>query len=312
VKLHIITDVHLEFQKWRKTWDVDSIDCAVHVLPGDIGNGFLGLDFALQKFSRPVLYICGNHELYSSRPMDQWWRKAREKVAGSHVHLLENESVVIDGTRFLGCTLWAGYTLFGADRQEELGRLAEKESNDFANIFLSRRGAINQDADPYAFGFTRRRSGDRLTWRKVAEMHQLSREFLERELDKTGGWSETVVITHHAPSINGIEDPANPVDLDAAYASNLDHLVAKPDLWVHGHVHRACEYEGKCGGRVVENARGYKDSGPDSVPGFKWNLVIDTCQPVPERKAGSSGHGVPDAPRVGDGVSVWRAEDLMR
>jgi predicted phosphodiesterase len=284
VKLHVLTDIHLEFGKWRRVWDLSSIDCDVHVLAGDIGNGFLGLDFALQKCSRPTIYVAGNHCFYNQRPMDQWWRKAREKVAGSHVHLLENESVIIDGTRFLGCTLWSDYCLYGDDRQEELGRLAEKESNDFAQIFLSRRGPIQYDADPYVFGFTRRRNGDRLTWKKVAEMHARSREFLERELDKTGDWNSTVVVTHFAPSINGIEqEPA--VDLDAAYCSNLDHLIPKADCWIHGHVHRARQYQGKYGGRVVENARGYKDSGLGSVPGFRWNLVIDTAGPKPESAA---------------------------
>jgi predicted phosphodiesterase len=283
MKLHVLTDVHLEFQKWRRVWDIASVECDVHVLAGDIGNGFLGLDFALQRFSRDVIMVAGNHEMYSQRPMDQWWRKAREKVAGSHVHLLESESIVIDGTRFLGCTLWSDYRLYGDERQEELGRLAEKESNDFAQIFLSRRGPIHYDADPYVFGFSRRRSGDRLTWKKVASMHERSREYLEAELDETGDWDQTVVVTHHAPSISGIEQPDMPVDLDAAYASNLDHLVAKADCWIHGHVHRACEYTGKYGGRVIENARGYKDSGLGSVPGFRWDLVVDTCQPVPER-----------------------------
>ena len=285
MRIHVITDVHLEFQKWRRTWDIASVDCDVHVLAGDTGNGFLGLDFALMKFTRPVVMVAGNHEMYCQRPMEQWWRKAREKVADSHVHLLENESLVIGKTRFLGATLWSDYRLFGDERQEELGRLAEKESNDFGNIFLSRRGPIHFDADPYAFGFTRKRSGDRLTWKKVAEMHQRSREFLEAEVVKTGDWNETVVVTHHAPSANGIEQPELPVDLDAAYASNLDYLVAKADLWLHGHVHRACEYQGKFGGRVVQNARGYKDSGLGSVPGFKWDLVVDTNQPTPERKS---------------------------
>lgn len=285
MRLHVLTDIHLEFQKFRRVWDIAAVDCDVHVLAGDIDNGFTGLQFALQRFTKPVIYVAGNHEFYCQRPMQDWWRKAHEKLDGSHVHLLENESVVIDGTRFLGCPLWSDYKLFGDERQEELGRLAEKESNDFANIFLSRRGPIHFDADPYAFGFTRKRSGDRLTWRKVAEMHQRSREYLEAELDKFGDWDSAVVVTHPAPSINGIEQPDLPVDLDAGYASNLDHLVAKADCWVHGHVHRAREYQGKFGGRVVENARGYRDSGIGSVPGFKWDLVIDTAGPTPESAA---------------------------
>lgn len=278
MKVHVLSDVHLEFQKWRREWALASIDCEVHVLAGDIGVGFQGLDFALKHFPRPVIYVCGNHELYGQRTVREWWRKAREKLAGRSVHLLENEAVIIDGVRFLGCTLWTDFALFGEDRQEAMGRHAEQEMSDFATIFLTRRGPINYDA-----GANRRRSGDRLTWRHVLARHRESRKFLETELARTGPWDKTVVVTHHAPSINGIEDPSLPVDLDAAYASNLDHLIVKCDLWVHGHIHRACTYQGKFGGRVVENARGYRDSGLGSVPGFKWDLLVDTNQPQSER-----------------------------
>lgn len=269
MKLHILTDTHLEFQKWRREWNVASVDCDVHVLAGDIGVGFQGLDFALKHFSKPVIYVCGNHELYGQRTVQEWWRKAREKLAGSHVLLLENESVVVHDVRFLGCTLWTDFALFGEARQEAMGRGAEQDMSDSANIFLTRRGSINFDA-----GANRRRDGDRLTWRYVAARHRESRNFLEAELKKAGSWSKTVVATHHAPSIRGIEEPDNPTDLDAAYASNLDELVTRADLWLHGHVHRAREYAGIQGGRVVQNARGYSDSGPDKVNGFEWNKVV--------------------------------------
>ena len=288
MRIHVLTDIHLEFQKWRKQWPIETIDCDAHVLAGDIGGGLTGLDFALERFNKPLIYIAGNHEFYNKRPVEKWWKDAREKVAGTHVHLLENEQVVIGNTRLLGCTLWTDFTLFGEDRQQELGKHAEKESNDFKNIFLTRRGGISyaQD-DPYSFGFTRKRSGDRWTWKTMAATHVRSREFLETELDRTGDWDQTVVVTHHAPSIKGIEDPDTPSDLDAAYASNLDHLIMKADCWIHGHVHRAREYSGTLGGRVVENARGYADSpnSPDSVPGFKWDRVIEVLpKPVAERK----------------------------
>ena len=274
MKLHVISDVHLEFQQWRRAWDVTTIDCDVHILAGDIGVGFQGLEFALKRFTKPVIYVCGNHELYGQRSVQEWWHKARAKLVGSSVHLLENESVVIGNVRFLGCTLWTDFALFGDERQESIGRLAEREMSDFANIFLTRRGPINFYADPYAFGFTRRRSGDRLTWRHVAARHRQSRDFLETELQKVGPWSKTVVVTHHAPSVNGIEQESSD-ELDAAYASHLDALVARADLWVHGHVHRAREYAGTLGGRVVQNARGYADSGSGMARGFQWNKVIE-------------------------------------
>lgn len=268
MKLHVLSDVHLEFQNWRREWDVASIDCDVHILAGDIGVGLQGLDFALKHFTRPVIYVCGNHELHGQRTVHEWWCKAREKLAGSSVHLLENESIVIGDVRFLGCTLWTDFSLFGDERQEAMGRHAEQEMSDFATIFLTRRGRIDYDA-----GANRRRSGDRLTWRHVLARHRESRNFLEAELARIGPWNKTVVVTHHAPGIRGIEqEPA--VDLNSAYASHLDTLVTKADLWVHGHVHRARQYAGTLGGRVVQNARGYADSGLEKVSGFEWNKVI--------------------------------------
>lgn len=269
MKLHAISDVHLEIQNWRREWDVAFIDCDIYILAGDIGAGFQGLDFALKHFSKPAIYVCGNHELYGQRTVQAWWRKAREKLAGRSVHLLENEGVVIGDVRFLGGTLWTDFALFGAERQEAIGRLAEHEMNDFDNIFLTRRGPIHYDA-----AGDWRRAGDRLTWRQVAARHRESRTFLDAELQRTGPWRKTVVVTHHAPSIRGIEqEPAD--DLDAAYASHLDPLVARADLWVHGHVHRAREYAGTLGERVVQNARGYADSGLGKVSGFEWNKVIE-------------------------------------
>ena len=85
--------------------------------------------------------------------------------------------------------------------------------------------------------------------------HRHSIKWLSRELAKPFA-GKTVVVTHHAPSRRSVPDcyarhPATP-----AYASACDALVAQADLWIHGHVHQACEYTiGKC--RVVCNPRGY-------------------------------------------------------
>jgi calcineurin-like phosphoesterase family protein len=67
---------------------------------------------------------------------------------------------------------------------------------------------------------------------------------------------KTVVITHHAPSAGSVHEryarhPATP-----AFASSCDGLVAQADVWIHGHLHQACEYRlGKC--LVASNPRGY-------------------------------------------------------
>jgi hypothetical protein len=271
MKIHVLSDVHLEFQRWRRQWDIASIDCDAHALAGDIGVGMMGLEFALGRFTKPVVYACGNHEFYCRRTVAEWWRYARKKVAGTHVHLLENETVVIDGTRFLGTTLWVDFALFGMDQQKDVGAQCAARINDYAHIYLSRTSVAKSALDPIE---RRGHIGQRLTWRKVADWHRTAREFLERELPKTGDWDRTVVVTHHSPSPKGVRNPRILSYLDAAYANRLDHLIPLADAWIHGHVHRATDYEGTMGGRVVRNARGYSDKGWDSVEGFKWNRVI--------------------------------------
>jgi len=42
MKLHILSDVHLEFGKWPRNVDVNAIDADVTILAGDIGVGLEG------------------------------------------------------------------------------------------------------------------------------------------------------------------------------------------------------------------------------------------------------------------------------
>jgi len=95
MKIHVLSDIHLEFGKWPDAIDINAIDADVTVLAGDIGVGLEGIQWAL-SIERPVIYVFGNHEFYGQRPMHDLWRKAREKVAGTHVHLLENDAALID------------------------------------------------------------------------------------------------------------------------------------------------------------------------------------------------------------------------
>lgn len=280
MKLHIINDIHLEFGKWPKSIDVNAIDADVTVLAGDIGVGLEGLQFAL-TFDRPVVYVMGNHEFFGQRPMKDLWRKAREKVEGTHVHLLENESVLIDDprnpgkrVRFLGATLWTDFAILGAEAQELCMQSAARHMSDYSSIYVSRRGAAL--AEP---GFTTRHQGDRLTPRITQSLHQESRDFLEQELARLPDpaeimdtWTKTVVVTHHAPSAKSLLYQKAHWHIDGAYASNLEHVVAQADLWVHGHTHVPAEYS-IGSGRVVSNPRGYVGDG--AVQDFDPRFVVE-------------------------------------
>lgn len=232
-------------------------------MAGDIGVGLDGLDFAQDVTAttgNPVIYVCGNHEFYGQHPMSKWWQMAREKVAGSNVHLLENESVTIDGVRFLGCTLWTDFKLFGDMTQRAAMDQARDKMADYSNIRLMTGRRL--------------RPSMCLTPRDVLSMHQASRAWLESELaEPFDGMS--VVVTHHAPSAKSLMYGEPALATDAFYASHLDHLVARTDLWIHGHVHEARDYALPGGGHVVCNCRGYSDSGISAVEGFEWGKVVE-------------------------------------
>ncbi|MDE2599066.1 MAG: metallophosphoesterase [Rhodocyclaceae bacterium] len=258
MKIHYLSDIHLEYGKWQKNIDVNAIDADVSILAGDIGVGLQGLQWAL-SFERPVIYVMGNHEYYGPRPMTELWRKARAKVQGTHVHLLENESVVIDGVRFLGCTLWTDFCLFGSERQTEMMQRAHRDMNDYNRISVTTRRRVSWDA---GYGYTRR-MGDFLSAHKVLTLHQESRAFLEQALKSVpdhGEWNKTVVVTHHAPSALSLTYRQPGSLTDSAYASHLDALVEQANLWVHGHTHVSADYPIGAG-RVVSNPRGYMGYG---------------------------------------------------
>lgn len=93
----------------------------------------------------------------------------------------------------------------------------------------------------------------------TARWHDEQRNWLTRKLD-TPFAGQTVVISHMPPSERSIPDRYKDSILSAAFASRLDDLVIRADLWVHGHLHDSFDYRiGAC--RVVCNPRGYPRDG---------------------------------------------------
>ena len=114
------------------------------------------------------------------------------------------------------------------------------------------------------------------------KLHNESLAFLEDAFAEPFD-GPTVVVTHHAPSRLSIHKDFGGDRLNAAFASELDSLIARwqPHLWIHGHVHRSCDYStGKT--RVVCNPRGYDggDKGPENKGSNMFKIVE-----VPRRDA---------------------------
>ncbi|MEZ9764147.1 metallophosphoesterase, partial [Vibrio splendidus] len=103
-----LSDLHLEFGPM----EFPQTDADVVVLSGDIHLGTKGIDWAAQC-DVPVVYVLGNHEAYGSSSLELLIEECRSRAERySNVYFLENDSVVINGVRFHGCTLWTDFELY--------------------------------------------------------------------------------------------------------------------------------------------------------------------------------------------------------
>lgn len=274
MKIHILSDLHTEFSKYQ----IQVLDADVVILAGDIGMGTQGFQYAkslLLETSSKILYITGNHEFYGHH-IDLMRNEIRQltwEASSDRLFFLDGDEVIIDGVRFLGCTLWTDFKLFGEKKRFEC--LAEARwLNDFRFIKCG--------------------NGDIFRPRDAADLFELYVEWLGKKLDQPfdGGTREghpqfskdaeasgkvrkTVVITHHLPSFDSVVERYQDDLLSACFASNVDHLFGKCDLWVHGHTHDSLDYV-KNGTRVVCNPRGYSRYEQDIENyGFDPKLVIE-------------------------------------
>jgi metallophosphoesterase superfamily enzyme len=90
-------------------WDLPRPDDRPHydvlIIAGDLITRMeRGVARLLERVTdRPVIYVGGNHEAYGT-DIDRTIEKARVAAAGTNIHVLENDTVEIDGVTFIGAT----------------------------------------------------------------------------------------------------------------------------------------------------------------------------------------------------------------
>lgn len=92
-----------------------------------------------------VIYVNGNHDFYGSRREDALAIQ-RNAAKETGLHYLENDSVEINGIRFLGYSLWTDFNLFGEDNKHWCIRDAQQGLNDFRVIHEGNRHFCSIDA----------------------------------------------------------------------------------------------------------------------------------------------------------------------
>ncbi|MDE2259357.1 MAG: metallophosphoesterase, partial [Betaproteobacteria bacterium] len=175
MKINILSDLHIEFFAYEPA----ATDVDVVILAGDIGVGLSGIRWASHAFpGKEIIYVLGNHEYYRQE-RQSLLRQAKSDALRSGIHLLENDEVVIQGTRFLGSTLWTDFELFGGEAKDQCLQVAAMGLNDFRII----RESGTQPFTPEA----------------SLELHVSSVAWLAHKLNDESFDGPTVVITHHAP-----------------------------------------------------------------------------------------------------------------
>lgn len=236
LKILVYSDLHLEFGtdfKPPKDTDAD-----VMVLAGDILTlrDLRPLEKFLAEWKKPVLFVPGNHEYYTSIDMQNCEEYFKEWLAKKfpNAQLLLNEPVTIKGVNFFGGTMWTDL---------------DGENKDAMAVAY----ALMNDYNYIKRGYRHLRPEDTL------EFHRDFKEKLVKWF-KMPMEGPRVVITHHAPVAK-----MNTAHADSKLApafNSLDMLAIikkyQPQLWIYGHTH---ETDRQMVGRtlVVSNPRGYQD-----------------------------------------------------
>lgn len=258
MKLTLLSDVHVEFDN-----DVPSInpEATLVVLAGDIHRHVRGIDVAneLNTWRQvPVIVLAGNHEFYRAE-IDGLLVEMRKRAGYCRdIHFLERDSVVIDGVRFLGCTLWSDFSINGPEQIRHHMRIAQQRVNDFHLIRY--RGKLFKPED-------------------AAALYKESYAWLEAELKKPFA-GKTVVVTHFAPHRaaihprylqNGVLDALTPYFVTDCSALMRSYSI---DAWLYGHTHHSVDVLVENGTRLVSNQRGYPDE-PLTYTHFDPQKIID-------------------------------------
>lgn len=200
-----------------------------------------------------ILLIAGNHEHYDG-VFEETVPLLRRHLP--MVTVLDDEATEIGGMRFFGSTLW---TDFEGRSQVSLDGVRRRMGEYFFVKTLNPSDGTMTKFQP----------------ERALQAHDAALAALRRELDRPVP-SPLVVVTHHAPSLLGLDRKHAGNGLDGAYASRLDAVIeslANVPVWVHGHTHVARSY--RIGTTMVRsNALGFASRG-HAAPGFSMKAAFD-------------------------------------
>lgn len=256
MRLQLLSDLHLE----TETFEPEPAERAeMLVLAGDIDSSWSALE-RFRGWPVPVVFVAGNHE-FDGRDLSTAWPALRDRCARLSIRLLECESTIVVGddgrrVRLVGTTRWSDFDLFGAVRRVK----AMRSSAYFMRLMNATRNGMPFDGEAM-----RTEALDCKAW--------LVRELARRH----GEWDATVVITHFAPSLRSADPRYGSQPGTANFCNADDDLLPAVNLWLHGHLHCAHDYQVEHAHgttRVVCNSRGHERKGEAALHQPKMVLEV--------------------------------------
>eukprot|EP01113_Clastostelium_recurvatum_P002326 TRINITY_DN10965_c0_g2_i1.p1 TRINITY_DN10965_c0_g2~~TRINITY_DN10965_c0_g2_i1.p1 ORF type:complete len:236 (-),score=27.31 TRINITY_DN10965_c0_g2_i1:247-954(-) len=190
-RVQLVSDVHVEFPRTTERLDPRTLQPQAPYLAllGDIGypskQEYKDLLLKASDDFKMVFIIAGNHEYYKGH-YDSVKKQITDICAErDNLIYMDKRSMLVDGVRVLGCTLWS-YVSDGN------AKLVQKCLNDYHCIYVTGKdGEWEKLSVPDTVGWHQ----DEVAWLN-AEI-QLAKEKGER----------VVIFTHHAPSMKRTSDP---------------------------------------------------------------------------------------------------------
>lgn len=275
MRIQLFSDLHLERDPAFQPILHPGTD--VVVLAGDIGSyqarsRLEDDDFGLARFAprhtgspARVLYVPGNHE-FDGLEHDAAYERLRRVCDHLGIVWLDRESIVVDGVRFIGTTLWSDFDAV-AGQESELAKQLQARSKAFraANYYLSKNTTF--------------RNGEPVLAEEQRAMSLACQDWLRAALAAPFD-GPTVAVTHYAPSLRSADPRYGVTPGTAGFCNAMDALIPYADVWMHGHLHCLNDYvvEGEVDGlarscRVVANPLGYANKGEQAA--FRPELVIE-------------------------------------